>query len=66
MTTENIEITEEQAREYCRLIGENPDERVPDPTNTTMAFVTCPKWKVVRLILQKQEAVLRVLRPNYQ
>lgn len=42
------EIAEEAAKTLCRLLGLDPDERVPDPSNFTTAFVTVPRWHVLK------------------
>lgn len=35
------------ARKFCELTGTDPEERIPDPSNTTMAYVVVPRWKAM-------------------
>ena len=58
-----ISVTEAQVREYCALLGTDPDEQVPDPSNRTMAYVTCPRWRAEAAELLRAYAALEVLRP---
>lgn len=42
------EIAEEAAKLLCRMLKLDPDEMVPDPDNTTLAYVTIPRWQALK------------------
>lgn len=56
--TQRVEVTEAEARRYCVLLGIDPDEMVPDPSNQTMAYVLCPRWRAEAAMLLRHKAAM--------
>jgi len=53
---------EAMAREYCVRAQRNPEELVPDPGNTSMAFVQVPFWRVVAKGFEDLELREQIIR----
>ena len=57
----SVEITEAEAREYCRLLAIDPDELVADPSNRSMAYVTCRRWQAECQWLLRHKAAMQAV-----